>query len=69
VKACKQAAQARGSKQGTQDRKNDNILKQQPIIDAESMNEGLYALVQTGICHQKVLTEIYGNKPASKFKF
>ena len=69
IKARKQAAQARGSKRGTQDGKNDNILvKQQPIIDAESMDEGLYALVQTGLCRRKILTEIYGNKPASEFK-
>ena len=69
TKARKQAAQAKGSMRGTRDGQNDNIfVKQQPIIDAESMHEGLYALVQTGLCRRKVLTEIYGNKPASEFK-
>ena len=40
TKARKQAAQARGSTRGTRDGKNDEIfVKQQPIIDAESMDQ------------------------------
>ena len=70
AKARKQGAEARGSKRGMRDGKNDNIfVKEQPIIDTESMDEGLYTLVQTGLCRRKVLTEIYGNKPASKFEY
>jgi len=69
TKAHKQATQARGSKQGTWDGKNNEIfVKQQLIIDAESMDEDLYTLVQTGLCHRKVLTEIYRNECVSEFK-
>jgi hypothetical protein len=67
AKAQREAAQARGLKRGTRDGKNDAIfVKEQPILDAEVDDEGLHVLVQTGLCRRKVLTEIYGNKTASK---
>ena len=48
----------RGSFDGLSD---ENILKELIPLDMKSLDEGLYTLVQTGLCRRKVLTLIYGN--------
>ena len=54
---------ARGVKRGARGGQHDTVfIKEQPQINPEALNEGLYVLVQTGKCQQLVLTEIHGNK-------
>ncbi|KAH7903998.1 P-loop containing nucleoside triphosphate hydrolase protein [Hygrophoropsis aurantiaca] len=58
-------ARMRGSRRGARGGKDDIVfLAEQPQIDSEATDEGLYVLIQTGTCHRKVLTQIYGNKTA-----
>jgi superfamily II DNA/RNA helicase len=62
-KQRKEFAEARGSRRGDASGQHDTIiLKEQPPIDEDAMDEGLFVLVQTGICRRKVLTEVFGNK-------
>lgn len=54
---------AHGSKRGSRSGEHDVVfVNEQPKIDNTALDEGLYVLVQTGVCRRKVLTEIYGNK-------
>ncbi|KAF8961576.1 P-loop containing nucleoside triphosphate hydrolase protein [Flammula alnicola] len=63
-KARKTHAIARGGKRGSNDLKDDAILiRDCPAIDEEAEDEGLYSLVQSGLCRRSVLTRIYDNKP------
>ena len=48
----------RGSFDGLSD---ENVLEEHVPLDKKSLDEGLYTLVQTGLCRRKVLTLIYGN--------
>jgi superfamily II DNA helicase RecQ len=48
----------RGSFDGLSD---ENLLKEDVVLDLNSLDEGLYSLVQTGLCRRKVLAAIYGN--------
>lgn len=58
---------ARGAKCGCLDGKSDTIfVHEQPRLDPEMRDEGLYVFLQTGACRRRVLTEIYGNQPARK---
>ncbi|KAJ7590265.1 P-loop containing nucleoside triphosphate hydrolase protein [Mycena floridula] len=62
AKAGKDYAEAHGASRGSYNGKQDAILtKIEPPLDMNSIDEGLYVLVQTGICRWKVLTKIYGN--------
>ncbi|KZP05646.1 P-loop containing nucleoside triphosphate hydrolase protein [Athelia psychrophila] len=55
-----------GIRRGARDGKHDMIfVREQPIIDPEGLDEGLYVLAQTGKCRRAVLTEIYQNKTPS----
>jgi hypothetical protein len=59
---------ARGAKRGQRGGKHDAVfVREQPRIDPNALDEGLYVLVQTGKCRRLVLTEIYGNKPPCEF--
>ena len=53
----------RGSFGGLSD---ENILEEHVPLDMKSLDEGLYTLVQTGLCRRKVLTLIYGNDTPRK---
>jgi hypothetical protein len=53
----------RGSFDGLGD---ENILEEHVPLDMKSLDEGLYTLVQTGLCRRKVLTLIYGNDTPRK---
>lgn len=65
----KKYADARGAKRGSRGRKQDVIyIQEQPQIDLDALNEGLYMLVQTGTCRRLVLTEIYANETPHKCK-
>jgi hypothetical protein len=62
-KGGKAYGDARGAKRGARGGQHDTIfIKEQPQINPEALDEGLYVLVQTGKCRRLVLTEIYGNK-------
>jgi len=66
-KARKNYAIARGGQRGSNNPALDVILINDcPAIDEEADDEGLYSLVQSGICRRLVLTRIYGNKTPSK---
>ena len=62
-KATKQYAISRGLLRGAYGGGTcDEILKRDEIaLDRESMDEGLYTLVQTGKCRRKVLTTVFNN--------
>ena len=45
---------------------DENILEEDVPLDRKSLDEGLYTLVQTGLCRRKVLTLIYGNDTPRK---
>ncbi|KAJ7573001.1 P-loop containing nucleoside triphosphate hydrolase protein, partial [Mycena floridula] len=63
AKAGKEFAEAHGSNRGSHDGKKDAILTRvEPPLDPEALDEGLYVLIQTGICRRKVLTKIYANQ-------
>jgi hypothetical protein len=61
-------AKARGAKRGShREGSSDAILvKAQPPLDPDAEDEGLTVLVQTGLCRRKMLTLIFGNKPAGE---
>jgi hypothetical protein len=40
---------------------DENLLKEDVLLDRKSLDEGLYSLVQSGMCRQRVLTTIYRN--------
>ena len=40
---------------------NEIQLEEHVLLDMKSLDEGLYTLIQTGLCQQRVLTLIYGN--------
>ncbi|KAF4622415.1 hypothetical protein D9613_009124 [Agrocybe pediades] len=64
-KAPKGHAIKHGVQRGAHHGKSDENLARIPVpLDSMSPDEGLYTLAQTGHCRRKVLTEIYGNKPA-----
>lgn len=67
-KATKQYAISRGLLRGAYGGgKCDEILKRDEVmLDCESMDEGLYTLVQTGKCRRKVLTTVFGNTDPCK---
>ena len=45
----------------------DEILRRDEVaLDRESMDEGLYTLVQTGKCRRKVLTTVFNNADPCK---
>ena len=57
-----------GVLRGLFDGLNDEILlKEHAPLDTKSLDEGLYTLVQTGLCRRKVLTLIYGNDTPREF--
>ncbi|KAF8950950.1 hypothetical protein BDZ97DRAFT_1891098 [Flammula alnicola] len=58
-KARRNHAIARGGKRGSNDPGLDAILiRDCPAIDEEAEDEGLYSLVQSGVCRRSVLTQI-----------
>ncbi|THU92046.1 P-loop containing nucleoside triphosphate hydrolase protein, partial [Dendrothele bispora CBS 962.96] len=64
-KARKEYTTAHGINRAGFDKIKDAMIeKVEPEIDMEVENEGLYALVQTGICRRAVLTKIYNNVDA-----
>ena len=67
-KATKQYAISHGLLRGAYGGgKCDEILKRDEVmLDCESMDEGLYTLVQTGKCQRKVLTTVFGNTDPCK---
>ncbi|KDR71310.1 hypothetical protein GALMADRAFT_1345788 [Galerina marginata CBS 339.88] len=63
-KARKNYAIARGGQRGSNDPTHDAILvRDHPAIDDKAEDEGLYSLIQSGVCRRSVLTRIYGNNP------
>lgn len=70
TKAKRNYAIARGVQRGGPDISRDVVLVRDcPAIDAESADEGLLSLVQSGTCRRDVLTDVYGNKPARECLF
>jgi hypothetical protein len=66
-KARKNYTIARGGQRGSNNPALDAILiRDCPAIDEEAEDEGVYSLVQSGICRRFVLMRIYGNKTPSK---
>lgn len=66
LKAKKTHAIARGGRRGSNDPTLDPIyVRDCAKIDEEAADEGLYSLVQSGICRREVLARIYGNKLSS----
>ncbi|EGN93326.1 hypothetical protein SERLA73DRAFT_156505 [Serpula lacrymans var. lacrymans S7.3] len=62
-KTGKVHAQSQGSKQGAHGDLHDFILvKDEPVLDYATKDEGLLAFIQTGLCRRAVLTKVYGNK-------
>lgn len=69
-KGGKKHGEARGSRRGARDGLHDAIfVREQPRIDPEGLDEGLYALVQTGRCRRNVITQVYNNKPTCQCTF
>jgi superfamily II DNA/RNA helicase len=67
VKAGKAYASAHGVNRGSHHGKSDAILaKTEALLDPKAPDEGLYVLVQTGVCRRQVLTKIYKNTVACK---
>ncbi|KAE9385324.1 P-loop containing nucleoside triphosphate hydrolase protein [Gymnopus androsaceus JB14] len=63
AKEKKKYAEIHGVNRGSHGGKKDHIyLKVEPVIDENLSNEGLFVLVQTGICRRQVLTKIFQNK-------
>lgn len=61
-KGGKAYANACGIRRGARGGMHDTIfVREQPLIDPEGLDEGLYVLAQTGKCRRAVLTEIYKN--------
>ncbi|KZP08016.1 P-loop containing nucleoside triphosphate hydrolase protein [Athelia psychrophila] len=61
-KGGKAYANACGIRRGARGGMHDAIfVREQPLIDPEGLDEGLYVLAQTGKCRRAVLTEIYKN--------
>lgn len=68
-KAPKGYAIQHGVQRGSFNGFNDEIVdRREAPVDLDSLDEGLYTLVQTGSCRRKVLTQIYQNATPSKFK-
>lgn len=68
-KANKQYAITRGLLRGAYGGGDcDRIIANDEVpLDCDSMDEGLYTLVQTGKCRRKVLTAVYRNANPCKF--
>ncbi|KAE9387374.1 P-loop containing nucleoside triphosphate hydrolase protein [Gymnopus androsaceus JB14] len=63
AKDKRQYAEIHGVNRGSYRGKKDHVyLKSEPPIDETALNEGLFVLVQTGICRRQVLTKIFKNK-------
>ncbi|KAE9401327.1 P-loop containing nucleoside triphosphate hydrolase protein [Gymnopus androsaceus JB14] len=63
AKDKRQYAEIHGVNRGSYGGKKDHVyLKSEPPIDETASNEGLFVLVQTGICRRQVLTKIFKNK-------
>ncbi|EFI28041.1 ATP-dependent DNA helicase RecQ [Coprinopsis cinerea okayama7 len=64
-KATKEYANEHGALRGRHDPSDDNKFAKKDVpLDRDSIDEGLYTLVQTGTCRRAVLTKIFGNQPA-----
>ncbi|KAF9048056.1 P-loop containing nucleoside triphosphate hydrolase protein [Hymenopellis radicata] len=58
-------ALCRGVKRGSHSGRTDAIhVQDQPPLDPEAVDEGLYVLAQTGLCRRLVIKEVFGNKDA-----
>ncbi|KDQ53823.1 hypothetical protein JAAARDRAFT_61170 [Jaapia argillacea MUCL 33604] len=67
-KGEKSYTQMHGVKRGSTGGKHDEVLvRETPKLDPMAKDEGLYVLIQTGVCCRQVLTEIFKNKNSSKY--
>lgn len=67
-KAPKGYAAQHGALRGAHGGQTDEVeLKTEVPLDRESLDEGLYSLVQTGKCRREVLTAVYHNDKPRKY--